>query len=194
MHGANRLGSNSLLDLVVFGRAAGDKMVEEVRSSSHKPLPHDAADRTLARLARLNGQKDGANVAETAKAMRKTMQTYCGVFRFPDLLQQGVDKIREVARIAQSTGIQDKSQVFNTARIEALELDNLIEVAMATMISAHARQESRGAHCREDFPTRDDEQWLKHTLYYREQQRLDYKPVRLQPLTVESFPPKARTY
>jgi succinate dehydrogenase / fumarate reductase flavoprotein subunit len=195
VHGANRLGSNSLLDLVVFGRAAGDQMAEEVlRNPVHKPLPADAAERTLARLARLDSQKDGENVAATGKAMRKTMQTYCGVFRFPDLMQQGVDQIREVALRIRSTQIRDKSQVFNTARIEALELDNLIEVAMATMISAQARQESRGAHCREDFPLRDDDQWLKHTLYYRENQRLDYKPVRLNPLTVDSFPLKARTY
>ncbi|HEY8119429.1 MAG TPA: succinate dehydrogenase flavoprotein subunit [Methylophilaceae bacterium] len=195
VHGANRLGSNSLLDLMVFGRAAGNHMVEFVRSNpEHKPLPKDAADVTLARLNRLDTQKGGENVTEVGAEMRRVMQTYCGVFRFPDLLQQGVDKIREVAGRIQTTEIKDKSQVFNTARIEALELDNLIEVAMATMASAQARQESRGAHCREDFPQRDDERWLKHSLYYRDGGKLAYKPVRMQPLTVEPFPLKARVY
>ena len=122
------------------------------------------------------------------------MQTYCGVFRFEDMLQQGVEKILQVGERIGRTEIKDKSKVFNTARIEALELDNLKEVATATMISAEARRESRGAHARNDFPERDDVKWLKHTLYFSENNRLDYKPVRLKPLTVESFPPKASTY
>ena len=126
--------------------------------------------------------------------MRKTMQKHCGVFRFPALLAEGVEQIKEVAERAKHTGIEDKSRVFNTARVEALELENLVEVARATMISAHARQESRGAHAREDFAQRDDVNWLKHSLYFREGNRLDYKPVRLKPLTVESFPLKARVY
>ena len=195
VHGANRLGSNSLLDLMVFGRAAGNHMAEFVRSNpEQKPLPKDAADSTLARLARLDNQQNGENVTEAGAEMRRVMQTHCGVFRFPDLLQQGVDKLREVAGRIRNTEIKDKSQVFNTARIEALELDNLIEVAVATMTAAQAREESRGAHCRDDFPQRDDENWLKHSLYYRDGDRLNYKPVRMQPLTVESFPLKARVY
>jgi succinate dehydrogenase / fumarate reductase flavoprotein subunit len=122
------------------------------------------------------------------------MQAHCGVFRFPDLLADGVRKVKEISERVARTGIQDKSKVFNTARIEALELDNLIEVARATMISAEARKESRGAHDRSDFSARDDVNWLKHTLYYKDGDRLDYKPVKLTPLTAESFEPKARVY
>ena len=195
VHGANRLGSNSLLDLVVFGRAAGDKMVEEVRrDNTHKPLPADAADKTLARLSRLDAQTQGETVKDVGATLRETMQRHCGVFRFPELLQAGVNEINQVAERAKNTMIKDKSQVFNTARVEALELDNLVEVALATMHAAEARHESRGAHAREDFAERDDKNWLKHSLYYREGNRLSYKPVRLKPQTVESFEPKARVY
>ena len=126
--------------------------------------------------------------------MRQTLQLHCGVFRFPDLLTDGVSKIKAIAERAQRTEIQDKSKVFNTARIEALELDNLIEVAVATMISAEARTESRGAHDRADFHKRDDVNWLKHTLWYKDGNRLDYKPVHMKPLSIESFEPKERTF
>lgn len=195
VHGANRLGSNSLLDLVVFGRAAGDKMVEEVKKDgTHKPLPADAFDMTLARLNRLDTQTQGETVKQVGADLRATMQNHCGVFRFPDLLKAGVVEIDKVAERAKNTIIKDKSQVFNTARVEALELDNLVEVALATMHAAEARTESRGAHAREDFMERDDKNWLTHSLYYREGNRLAYKPVRLKPQTVESFEPKARVY
>lgn len=195
VHGANRLGTNSLLDLVVFGRAAANQIIEDLKTKPHhKLLPDDAADKTMSRLERLEHQKGGENVAEVSAALAKTMQTHCGVFRFEDMLLQGVEKILEIGQRIGQTEIKDKSKVFNTARIEALELDNLKEVATATMISAEARRESRGAHARNDFPERDDVKWLKHTLFFSENNRLDYKPVRLKPITVESFPPKARTY
>ncbi|MDD5385378.1 MAG: succinate dehydrogenase flavoprotein subunit [Gallionella sp.] len=195
VHGANRLGCNSLLDLLVFGREAGRQIIEDLQSHPHpKLLPADSAERSLARLARLDSQTKGESVAKVGDAMRKTMQKHCGVFRFPELLAEGVEQIRQIAERAAHTEIQDKSRVFNTARIEALELDNLIEVAQATMVAATARTESRGAHARDDFPQRDDQNWLKHSLYFREERRLDYKPVRLKPLTVESFPLKPRVY
>ncbi len=167
VHGANRLGTNSLLDILVFGRAAANQIIEDLKKNRHhKPLPAQAADKALARLARLDSQKDGENVAQVSDSLRKTMQAHCGVFRFPDMLKQGIAKIGEVAERARHTAIGDKSRVFNTARVEALELDNLVEVAMATMVSAEARTESRGAHARDDFPERDDDKWLKHTLYF----------------------------
>jgi succinate dehydrogenase / fumarate reductase flavoprotein subunit len=133
-------------------------------------------------------------VHEVARDMRRTMQLHCGVFRFPDLLAEGVKKIREVADRATRTEIKDKSKVFNTARVEALELDNMIEAARATMVCAQARQESRGAHDRADFPKRDDVNWLKHSLWFKEGDRIMYRPVRLKPLTAQTIEPKVRTY
>ena len=194
VHGANRLGSNSLLDLVVFGKAAGDHMAAAIKqNNTHKPLPEHAAEPTLARIARLD-KVGGERVSVVGDAIRDTMQNHCGVFRFPDDLAQGVTEIDAVAKRLQNITIKDKSQVFNTARVEALELDNLIEVAVATMHSANARRESRGAHAREDFAERDDVNWLTHSLYYKENNLLAYKPVNLKPQTVESFEPKARVY
>ena len=195
VHGANRLGCNSLLDLLVFGREAGRQIIEDLKSHPHVlPLPAAAGEFSQARLARLDNQTGGESVAEVGDAMRRVMQKHCGVFRFPELMAEGVAQIKQVAQRVANTQITDKSRVFNTARIEALELDNLIEVALATMIAAEARKESRGAHAREDYPERDDVNWLKHSLYFKEGYRLDYKPVRLKPLTVESFPLKARVY
>jgi len=196
VHGANRLGTNSLLDLLVFGKASGEQVVKDLKSDAiaHQELPKDAADRALSRLARLDSAKSGESVHEVGAELRRTMQMHCGVFRFPDSLAEGVRKINEVARRAGSLYFKDKSKVFNTARVEALELENLVEVAVSTMVSAHARQESRGAHDRSDFPNRDDVNWMKHSFWYKEGNRLEYRPVNLKPLTVESFEPKARVY
>jgi succinate dehydrogenase / fumarate reductase flavoprotein subunit len=202
IHGANRLGTNSLTDLLVMGKSAGDSMIKFIReNNTHKPLPADAGAISLARIAALDATTGGESVHAVGDAMRQTMQAHCGVFRFPDMLEEGVTKIKEVAERAKQLEIKDKSKVFNTARIEALELQNLIEVAVATMVSAEARKETRGAHDRADFHNRpgyvngrDDLNWLKHTLWYKDGNKLDYKPVNLTPLTVESFAPKARTY
>ena len=195
VHGANRLGCNSLLDLLVFGKSAGDQVVADLKGEKAQPdLPKDAGEATMARLARLDGATSGETVTQVGADLRRTMQLHCGVFRFPDSLAEGVKKILEIAERAKHTFIKDKSRVFNTARIEALELDNLMDTATATMISAEARKESRGAHDRSDFHQRDDGNWLKHTLWYKQGNRLDYKPVKLKPLTVESFEPKARVY
>ena len=199
VHGANRLGTNSLLDLLVFGRAAGNHIVEfHQRNKEHKPLPRDAADLAQSRLARLDGAAAangaGERTQDVADALRKTMQAHCGVFRNHELLTSGVSRVMEIAERVKRIAIGDQSKVFNTARVEALEVENLIEVAKATIVSARARQESRGAHARSDFEHRDDTNWLRHTLYYSDGNRLSYKPVRMKPLTVESFPPKARTF
>ena len=133
-------------------------------------------------------------MADVGADLRRIMQHNCGVFRFPELLVEGVRKMREVAARAGRTEIKDKSRTFNTARVEALELDNLVETAVASLVSAEARKESRGAHDRADCHERDDENWLKHTLWYKSGNRLAYKPVHGTPLTVEPFEPKARVY
>ncbi len=196
IHGANRLGTNSLTDLLVIGKSAGRSMAAFIRAEgdAQRELPEDAGEMSLARLARLDAQTGGEEVSEVRGEIQRAMQAHCGVFRFPDLLAQGVAKIKGLAERAARTQIHDKSKVFNTARVEALELDNLVETARATMISAAAREESRGAHDREDHPKRDDVNWLKHTLWSRAGDQLAYKPVHLKPLTVESFVPKARVY
>jgi len=202
VHGANRLGTNSLLDLLVFGKAAGDHVVaSSLKAKAHKPLPADAADYTLARLARLDASTAGEYAQDVANDIRDSMQQHASVFRTQKLMDEGVVQIKALAERVKGIHLADKSKVFNTARIEALEVDNLIEVALATMISAAARHESRGAHTVDDYADtpehpngRDDERWMKHTLWYSEGNRLDYKPVNMTPLSVESVPPKVRTF
>ncbi len=196
VHGANRLGTNSLLDLVVFGKSAGEQVIKDIRAlpSPQRSLPKDAGEYTRARLARLDANAAGERVTDVLTDLGRTMQAHCGVFRFPEDLMAGVSKMKTIAERAGRTFIADKSKVFNTARVEALELDNLVETAMATIVSAEARKESRGAQARADFPGRDDKNWMKHTLWYKEGNRLAYKPVHLKPLSVESFEPKVRTY
>ena len=195
VHGANRLGTNSLLDLVVFGRAAGNFIVEQnLQAATHRELPQNGADLSLERLAKLEASTQGEKVQDVANDIRNTMQNYCGVFRTSELLSEGVSKIKALAERAESIHVADKSKVFNTARVEALELANLVETAKSTIVSAEARKESRGAHAHRDFPERDDAQWMRHSLWYSENNRLDYKPVNLKPLTVETFQPKKRTF
>jgi succinate dehydrogenase / fumarate reductase flavoprotein subunit len=195
VHGANRLGGNSLLDIVVFGRAAGNHIIEFLGENRyHRPLPQEAVEAAVTRVARWDQPGDGESVAELRRALQATMEKYCGVFREEKTLQEGVDKMLEIERRLADVRLRDHSRVFNTARIEALELENLVDLGLATVVSALARQESRGAHTRIDYPDRDDENWLKHSLYFKENRRLDFKPVRMKPLTVESFPPKKRTY
>ncbi len=202
VHGANRLGTNSLLDLLVFGRAAGNHIVDAaLKTKSHKALPADAADQTLSRLNRFEATTRGEYAQDVAGDIRTAMQQHAGVFRTQKSMDEGVVKIKALAERVKTIHLGDKSKVFNTARIEALEVENLIESALATMISAAARRESRGAHTVDDYADtpecpngRNDKEWMKHTLWYSEGNRLDYKPVNLKPLTAESIPPKVRTF
>ena len=172
-----------------------------LKAKTHKPLPPDAADFTLARLARLDATTGGEYAQDVANDIRNSMQQHASVFRTQKMMDAGVLEIKALAERVKSIHLADKSKVFNTARIEALEVDNLIESAMATMVSAAARHESRGAHSVDDYPDtpehpngRNDEEWMKHSLWYSEGNRLDYKPVQLRPLSVESVPPKVRTF
>ena len=202
VHGANRLGTNSLLDLLVFGRAAGNHIVEfHNKNKTHKALPADAADLTMSRLARLDSAKDGEYAQVVANDIRAAMQLHAGVFRTQASMNEGVKKIADLRERVNAIGLKDNSKIFNTARIEALEVDNLIECAQATIVSAAARTESRGAHSVADyddtaeFPNgRNDKEWHKHTLWYKDNNTLSYKAVQMKPLTVESVPLKTRTF
>ncbi len=205
VHGANRLGTNSLLDLLVFGRAAGNHIVEFARESlHHKPLPADAGEATQARVAALDASTGGEYAQAVANDIRRSMQHHAGVFRTQKMMDEGVHEVAALRERAKGITLADKSKIFNTARVEALEVENLVEVAQATMVSAAARKECRGAHTVEDyergaddaeFPLgRNDRDWLKHTLWDSATNSLSYKPVRMQPLSVESIPPKVRTF
>ncbi|MEO5606337.1 MAG: succinate dehydrogenase flavoprotein subunit [Polaromonas sp.] len=202
VHGANRLGTNSLLDLLVFGKAAGNHIVEFNKANLlHKPLPLDAADATLARIARLDNATDGEYAQDVANDIRAAMQQHAGVFRTQATLDEGVQKIAALRERVNRIGLKDKSRIFNTARTEALEVENLIEAAQATIVSAAARRESRGAHSVDDYGDtpehpngRNDTDWHKHTLWYSQNNRLAYKPVQMTPLTVDSVPMKTRTF
>ena len=197
VHGANRLGGNSLLDIVVFGRAAGNDIKKYLSSNRyHRQIDEVSVEKALAHLKRWDEPSgDGSESVSVLKAeLQKTMEDYCSVFRTEDVLQQGLDKVLELEKRMKNVRITDHSKVFNTARIEAMELENLVDLAVATVKSALERKESRGAHSRIDYPERDDVNWLKHSLYYKDGHRMDYKPVTLKPMKVDSFPPKPRVY
>ncbi len=195
VHGANRLGGNSLLDLVVFGRAVGLQVEQNFKDGFDFVDPtEEDIERAMARLNRLNTQTSGDSVAAVRADLQKTMQLYFGVFREGPSMEKGLEMLKEIGERVKNTVLDDKSNAFNTARIEALELDNLYETAYATAGAAIERKESRGAHARNDFTERDDENWLCHSLYFPETKTIGKRAVNFAPKTVEAFPPKVRTY
>jgi succinate dehydrogenase / fumarate reductase flavoprotein subunit len=194
VHGANRLGGNSLLDILVFGRAAANHIIEHLGENRyHKPMDESSVDSAMERLNRWTESGEGESVSVLRLELQTVMEEHCSVFRNEQVMRQGVEKVQALSKRLADVRIGDQSNVFNTARVEALELENLMHVALATMHSAYARNESRGAHSRIDFPERDDKHWMRHSLYSLEH-GLDYKPVRTKPMSVDSFPPKPRVY
>jgi succinate dehydrogenase / fumarate reductase flavoprotein subunit len=195
VHGANRLGGNSLLDLVVFGRAAGMQIEQQMREGYSVSAATDAdIDAAMSRLNRLNDSTGGEKVAKVRKDLQNTMQLYFGVFRDGASMQKGLGLLKEIRERVANLHLEDKSQAFNTSRIEALELENLMEVAEATAIAAEERKESRGAHARNDFTERDDENWLCHSVFFPQNKSVGKRAVNFAPKTVDPFPPKIRTY
>ena len=195
VHGANRLGGNSLLDILVFGRLAGKNIIDYVDANpEHRPLDEASVEAAMARLHRWDAKGDGISVSELRREFRKSMEDHAGVFRIEEVMAEGVEKVRGIREKLNEVRLSDHSNTFNTNRTEALELENMIDVGLAIAVSVLQRRESRGAHSRPDYPKRDDTQWMKHTLYWRDGDKLEYKAVRTQPLTVESFPPKERVY
>ena len=195
VHGANRLGGNSLLDLVVFGRAAG-KHIEEMLGQGMEQREASETDIEQAqnRLSRLNESKSGESVAKLRAELQDIMQNHFGVFRRGDFMQDGIKKLGTLRERIANVHLEDKSQTFNTARIEALELENLFEVAEATAIAAEARNESRGAHARDDFRERDDENWLCHSMFFPNDKRVAKRDVNFSPKTVDTMEPQIRSY
>lgn len=195
VHGANRLGGNSLLDILVFGRLSGLDILEHLQEQPrHRLTDSSSEERAMTRFQRFDVAGEGISVADLRAEFRKVMEDHAGVFRTDEIMREGVEKVKEIRQRLDDVCLSDTSRTFNTARIEAFELENLIDVGMSIVTSALHRQESRGAHSRPDHPERDDRNWMRHSLYFLEQDRLDYKPVRTKPLSVESFPPKPRVY
>ena len=194
VHGANRLGGNSLLDLVVFGRAAGRHINESISKNEESVLDRDSVENSVEILNRLLESKKGENVFDLRKKMQNVMQTYFGVYRNEKLMQEGINKLQEINRLSKDIHLRDKSNQFNSERVEILEFLNLLETANATAYSALERKESRGAHAREDFPNRDDNNWLCHSLYQKNGNKVSKRDVNLKPISVDAFKPKARVY
>ena len=196
VHGANRLGGNSLLDILVFGRAAANHIIEYLSENRyHRLMDESSIDSAMARMQRWDkrGNGDGESVSQLRDELKTVMEEHCSVFRNDEVLSEGIAKVEALVKRFDNARIDDMSGVFNTARVEALELENMMCVALATIHSAHARKESRGAHSRTDYTERDDKNWMRHSLYSLET-GIDYKPVRTKPMSVDSFPPKARVY
>jgi succinate dehydrogenase / fumarate reductase flavoprotein subunit len=195
VHGANRLGGNSLLDILVFGRAAANHISGFLKENRyHRALNKESVEQALERLHRWYQTCSGESVSAVREDLKQVMEDHCSVFRDEAVMQEGIEKLKEIRERVGRVCLKDDSLAFNTARVEALELENMSDIAMATMMAAEARKESRGAHSRPDYPDRDDLQWQKHSLYFKEGDRLDWKPVRNKPLSVEPFPPKERVY